>query len=453
MSTKNKTAPLETLAWLLEQTRALGADAADAVMFDTVSISATQRLGKPEGVERAESSAIGLRAFSGQKQAMVSTTDTGKEALLELAQRAAAMAKAAAPAPFAGLAPASIRAKDIPVLELCDTQEPETSWLTEQCDIAEQAALSVAGITNSEGADAGYSRSQIHLIIDNGQQAPFAQSYASSHCSLSVSVLAGEGTGMERDYEFSSSRFRSDLMDAKEMGLAAGQRTLRRLNPRKVSTCQVPVIFDPRVSRSLLSTLAGSISGSAIGRGASFLKDSMGKDIFAKGVSIIDNPHIIRGLGSRPFDGEGVANQKMALIENGTLTSWLLDMRSAAKLGLTTAGHAARGLASPPSPSSSNLYMEKGKLSPTELMADIKSGLYLTETFGMGINTVTGDYSQGAAGFWIENGQVAYPVSEITIAGNLRDMFARLTPASDLVFRYATNAPTVRIDSMTVAGT
>ena len=453
MNEKQKKASLDTLDWLLKQTRACGADAADAVMFDTVSVNATQRFGKPEGIERAESSAIGLRAFYGQQQAMVSTTDTGREALTELAQRAAAMAKAAAADPFAALAPVSLRARKIPELELCDEAEPESSWLVEQCNIAEQAALAVKGITNSEGADAGYSRSQIYLAIDNGVEAPFAQSYASSHFSLSVSVLAGEGTNMERDYDYSSSRFRSGLQDAASIGRSASERTLKRLNPRKVTTCQVPVVFDPRVSRGLLSTFAGSISGSAISRGASFLKEAMGQEIFGKNVHIIDNPHIVRGLGSRPFDGEGVANQRLALVEGGVLKSWLLDMRSAAKLGLTTTGHASRGLASPPSPSSSNLYMEKGTLSPTELMGDIKNGLYLTETFGMGVNTITGDYSQGAAGFWIENGQIAYPVSEITIAGNLRDMFRNLTPANDLVFRYATNAPTLRIDTMTVAGT
>jgi PmbA protein len=384
---------------------------------------------------------------------MVSSTDSSPDSLEELAHRACAMARVAAEDPFTGLAPEKLYASTLPELELCDDAEPDPTWLTQQCNLTEEAALSVKGITNSEGADAGYSRSNIHLVIDNGSGTPFAQSYASSHFSLSVSVLAGEGTNMERDYEYSSTRHRSDLLDAKTIGLIASEKTLKRLNPRKVSTCQAPVIFDPRVSRSLLSTLAGSISGSAIARGASFLKDTMGQDIFAPSITIMDNPHIVRGLGSRPFDGEGVATRKLALVENGVLTSWLLDTRSSNKLGLHTTGHASRGLASPPSPSSTNLYMEAGSLSPAELIADIKSGLYLTETFGMGINTVTGDYSQGAAGFWIENGQIAYPVSEITIAGNLRDMFKQITPANDLTFRYATNAPTLRIESMTIAGT
>ena len=237
------------------------------------------------------------------------------------------------------------------------------------------------------------------------------------------------------------------------IGLSASQRALRRLNPRKVPTCQVPVVFDPRISHSLLNILASAISGSAIARGSSFLKDALHEHIFSESITIIDDPHIKTGFGSKPFDAEGVKNGKRTLIENGTLTTWLLDMRSANKLKMTTTGHASRGIASPQSPSSTNLYMENGTLTPKAIMKDIISGLYVTETFGMGINTVTGDYSQGAAGFWIENGEIAYPVSEITIAGHLSDMFAGVTPANDLVFRYATNAPTLRVDAMTVAGT
>lgn len=445
--------PKDTLCWLLDQTRALGADACDAVLFDTTDISTSIRLGKPEGLERAESKAVGLRVFMGQQQAIVSGTDTEKNALLELAQRAVSMAKMTPPDPDSALAPPSLYSTSMPNLDLCDHDEPDTAWLSSQCKEAEEAALEVKGITNSEGADAHYSKSSICLAIHNGASVSFAEAYQTSHFSISVSVLAGEGTGMERDYDYTTARFRSDLEDADTVGINASNRALKRLNPRKVPTCQVPVIFDPRVSRSLLGTLAGAISGNAIARGSSFLKDSLNAAVFSNAVTIIDNPHIKRGLGSRPFDGEGVKNGKRSIVENGTLTTWLLDMRTANKLGMTTTGHATRGVASPPSPSSSNLYMEKGSLTPAELMEDIESGLYLTETFGMGINTTTGDYSQGAAGFWIERGQIAYPVSEITIAGNLRDMFKSITPANDLVFRYATNAPTLRIDAMTIAGT
>ena len=444
---------INLLDWLLDQTHRLGASAADAVLFENVDVSTSYRLGKPEGMERSESKAVGLRAFIGGQQAIVSATDTHKDALLELAERAVAMAKATPADPDSTLAPDALYARDIPDLDLCDDNEPDVDWLTNQCKQAEEAALSVKGITNSEGADAQYSRSRIHLAVHNGKNIAFSHSYPSSHFSVSVSVLAGEGTGMERDYDFTTSRHRKHLQNAAAIGLNASLRALKRLNPRKMPTCQVPVVFDPRISRGLVSVLASAISGSSIARGSSFLKNSLGEQIFAPSIKIIDDPHIKQGLGSKPFDGEGVKNSKRAIIENGTLTTWLLDVRTANKLGMTSTGHATRGVASPPSPSSTNLYMENGIVTPAELIKDIKNGLYVTETFGMGINTVTGDYSQGAAGFWIENGEIAYPVSEITIAGNLRDMFKTITPANDLSFHYATNAPTLRVETMTVAGT
>jgi len=443
---------LDTISLLLDKARAGGADVADAVMFETVDISASRRMGKPEGLERSENKAVGLRAFVGQQQAIVSGTDTGRQALAELAERAVSMAKATPADPDSQLAPESLYGKKIPNLDLFDGDEPNAEWLANQCKEAEEAALSVRGITNSEGADAHYGKSRINLAIANGKNIGFAQSYDSSHFSVSVSVLAGTGTAMERDYDFTSARHRRNLEEAASIGLRAAERTLKRLGPRKVTTCRVPVIFDPRLSRSILGILAGSISGASIARGSSFLKDSLHQKIFPESVRIIDDPHIKSGMGSKPFDAEGVKNEKRALIDNGILTTWLLDMRSANKLKMTTTGHATRGVASPPSPSATNLYMEKGKLSPTELIQDIQSGFYVTEAYGMGVNTVTGDYSQGAAGFWIENGVIAYPVSEITIAGHLREMFAHITPADDLVFRYATNAPTLRIESMTIAG-
>jgi PmbA protein len=443
----------DALSRMLEQARSLGATGADAVLFSTVDTSTSFRLGKPEGIERAESRAVGLRVFVGAQQAIVSGTDTHQSALKELAERATAMAKATPADPDSCLAPESLLSDASAGLDLCDFNEPDAAWLSAQCREAEDAAMAVDGVTNSEGADAGYSRSAICLAIHNGKSLTFAHEYHSSHFSLSASVLAGTGTGMERDYDYSSTRFRSDLKSAQSIGKSAGERAVRRLNPRKVATCNVPVVFDPRASRSLLSALAGAISGSSIARGSSFLKNDLNTQIFSRGIRIIDDPHMPRGLGSRPFDGEGVKNMRRAIVEDGVLATWLLDMRTAGKLRMHTTGHAARGVASPPSPSSTNLYMDKGALTPAQLIADIRSGLYLTETFGMGINTTTGDYSQGAAGFWIENGEIAYPVSEITIAGHLRDMFKAATPANDLEFRYATNAPTLRIDSMTVAGT
>ena len=438
----------DKLSELLALAKSYGAEGADGVMVATTDLNMSQRLGKPEGVERSESAGLGLRVFVGASQSSVSSTDMSLETMKEMAQRVVAMAKLAPPDTDSQLAPLELFPKTIPNLDLLDEVEPTPSWLLEQCKIAEDAARSVAGITNSEGADAGYSRSKVSLATSNG----FAGSYASSYFSLSVSVLAGEGTGMERDYDFTSARHRIDLRGAQEIGLEAANRAIKRLNPRKIATCQVPVVFDPRVSKSLVGILAGSISGSAIARGASFLKDSLNTPIFAAGISIIDDPHLLRGFASKPFDMEGVANKKSEIVAGGVLKTWLLDIRTANKLGLKTTGHASRGISSPPSPSATNIYMQAGKLLPTQLISDIKSGLYLTETFGMGINTITGDYSQGAAGFWIENGKISYPVSEITIAGNLRDMFTNLTPANDLKFRYSTNAPTIRVENMTVAG-
>ncbi len=448
---------LNTLPQLLKTAKSCGADDADAVLFANTNISVSQRMGKPEGIERSENSAVGLRVFVRQKngeigQANVSSTDISKDALLELAERAVAMARLAPADNDSTLAPAALYPKNIKNLDLLDADEPTPAWLLEQCSVAEDTARNVAGITNSEGADASYSRSRVSLAIAGDDGADFFGNYEGSYFSTSVSVLAGVGTGMERDYDFTSARHRQDLESPKDIGLSAANRAISRLNPRKIASCRAPVIFDPRVSKSLLSILTSSISGNSIARGASFLKDSLNSQIFAKSISIIDNPHLARGFASKPFDMEGVANKKMGLVEDGILQTWLLDIRTANKLKLKTTGHASRGLASPPSPSSTNVYMENGILSPQELMADIKSGLYLTETFGMGINTITGDYSQGAAGFWIENGEIVYPVSEITIAGNLKDMFLGITPANDLTFRYSTNAPTVRVENMTVAG-
>ena len=304
------------------------------------------------------------------------------------------------------------------------------------------------GVTNSEGGGASFSRSAIALATSTG----FYGRYAGTSHGIGVAVLAGEGTGMERDYDHASARHAGDLRNAEEIGRTAGEKAVKRLNPRSMKSQTVPVVFHPDEAAGLLGHFAGAISGIAIARGVSFLKDRMGQAIFRSGLNIIDDPHRPRGLRSKPFDGEGVANQRRALIEDGVLTTWLLDCASARQLGLATTGHAARGTGGPPSPSSTNLYLEAGKLPVKDLIADIKQGFYVTELMGMGVNSVTGDYSRGAAGFWIENGEIAFPVSEVTIAGNLKDMFANLTPASDLEFRHGTNAPTVRIEGMTLAG-
>ncbi|HEY4076931.1 MAG TPA: metallopeptidase TldD-related protein [Rhizomicrobium sp.] len=448
MNTAPKRDSQQILATLLDAAKKAGADAADALYVEGVSSSVSYRLGKLEDVERAESYDLGLRVFVGKKVAFVSSTDFSAEALGALPGRAVTMAKLAPEDKFAGLAPKERLAKSIPALDLEDAAEPSAETLIERARDVEGAAMAVKGVTNSEGGGASFSRSAVALATSDG----FYGRYAGTSHSIGVAVLAGEDTGMERDYDHAGARHAGDLRSAADIGRCAGEKAVKRLNPRKMNSQSVPVVFHPDEAAGLLGHFAGAISGVSIARGVSFLKDRMDQAVFAKGINIIDDPHRVRGLRSKPFDGEGVANQRRALIQDGMLTTWLLDCASARQLGLETTGHAARGTGGPPSPSSTNLYLEAGKLSVKDLIADIKQGFYITELMGMGVNGVTGDYSRGAAGFWIENGEIAFPVSEVTIAGNLKNMFANLVPASDLQFRHGTNAPTVRIEGMTIAG-
>lgn len=442
----NRTDLLEDL---IERAKKAGADAADALMVESTSFGASVRLGKTEDVERSETQDLGLRVMIGQRQAVVSTTDVSPRALDPLIERAISMAKVAPEDPYCGLADPALLARQVPDLDLDDGSDPQAESLVERALSAEQAALAIDGVTNSGGAGASFGRAAITLVTSGG----FAGHYGGTTHSVSCSVLAGEGTAMERDYDFSSARHLQDLDDAATIGRQAGERAVRRLGARKVKSCQVPIIYDPRISGGLVGHFAGAISGAAIARGTSFLKNAMDTQVFAEGIRITDDPLRRRGRGSKPFDGEGVATAPLTLIDSGKLTTWLLDSSTARQLGLASNGRAARGTGGTPSPSTTNLTLEPGTLSPKELMADIKSGFYITEMIGMGVNGVTGDYSRGASGFWIENGELTYPVSEITVAGNLKDMFARLTPANDLEYRMATNAPTVRIEGMTVAGT
>lgn len=435
---------------LVERARKAGAEAAEAIVLEGQSLGVSWRLGKLEDVERSEGRDVGLRVFIGRRQAVVSMTDLSERSIGPLVERVVAMAKVAPEDPYAGLADADLLAKSWPDLDIDDAASALTAEeLSARAAEAEEAALAVKGVTNSGGAGAQWGRSGIALVTSGG----FSGSYSGTSFSVSCSVLAGEGTGMERDYDYSATRHLSDLDDAAAIGRSAGERAVRRLSPRKVKSQAVPIVYDPRVSSGLVGHFAGAISGASITRKSSFLQQSMGKQVFARGIAIVDDPHMKRGLRSKPFDGEGVANRAMNLVEDGTLTTWLLDTSSARQLGLRTTGHAARGTGGPPSPSTTNLYMKAGTIPPEELIADIKEGLYITEMIGMGVNGVTGDYSRGASGFWIENGKLAFPVSEITVAGNLKEMFLHMTPASDLVFRYATNAPTIRVEGMTVAGT
>jgi PmbA protein len=439
---------LDLLDQLLAKARRAGADQADAVLFEGISISHAQRLGKIEKLERSEGYDLGLRVLIGRRQAIVSSNDRSPAALEALVERAIAMAGAVPEDEFCGIADAGQIATSWPVLDQFDPEEPSTERLIELAKAAEEAARAVPGITNSEGAEAGWGRSRIALAASNG----FRGGYAGSSHSVSVSVLAGKDDGMERDYDYSSAVYGADLEDAALVGRRAGERTVKRLGARKPATCKVPVIYDPRVSSSLFGHLSGAISGASVARKTSFLKDKLGQRIFAAGITVTDDPHRRRGFRSKPFDAEGLPNARRAFIDDGVLTTWILDLRSARQLGLASTGHASRGTSGPPSPAPTNLYLEPGTLTPTELMADIKAGLYVTELIGSSVSGVTGDYSRGASGFWIENGELAYPVSEITIAGNLKDMYLQLTPANDLEFRASINAPTVRVEGMTLAG-
>jgi len=439
--------PLNLLADLIAKARAAGADAADAVLISGTSLGVQRRLGKTEHVERSEGRDLGLRVFLGQRVAIVSSTALDPSGFATLAERAVAMAKVVPADPFAGLAETAAPPEHV-ALDLDDPTEPDTVALLARAGLAEDAALAVPGINNSEGASAGYGRTEAFLVTSAG----FAGRSVRTGHSVSATALAGSGTGMQRDYDYHSAVHLADLDDPAAIGRSAGERTISRLNPTRPSTAKLPVVYDPRVSGGLVGHLVGAINGASVARGTSFLKDKMGERIFAPGIAIHDDPRRVRGSRSRVFDGEGTPTAARALIEDGVLTTWLLDARSARQLGLTSTGHAARGTGGPPSPSATNLYLAAGSLSPAELMADIRLGLYVTELIGMGINGVTGDYSRGAAGFMIRDGQLAEPVAEITIAGNLIDMFAHLTPASDLQFRRGTDAPTVRVEGLTLAG-
>jgi PmbA protein len=438
---------LNLLDDLVARAKNRGADAADAVLANGIALSVGQRMGKREKMERAEGNDMGLRVFVGKRQAIVSSSDWTSESLDALVERALAMAKAVPEDPHCGL-PGENEVFVGPLIDpdICDDAEPSPAQLGARAKQCEDAARSVPGVTNSEGAEAGWSLSEIAILGSNG----FAGSYATSRHSIGAAVLAGEDTEMERDYDFCTTVYLEDLDEPEDIGV------------------------NPRIANSLINHFASAVNGAAVARGTSFLKDRMGEQVFADGIAvargtsflkdrmgeqvfadgiaIVDDPQRRRGLRSKPFDAEGMANPELALIEDGRLGNWILDLRSARQLGLATTGRASRGTSSPPGPSATNLFMRPGKVSSAELIGDIAQGFYVVELIGMGVNMVTGDYSRGAAGFWIENGEVTYPVSELTIAGNLKDMFMNLTPANDLEFRYGVNAPTLRVEGMTVAG-
>jgi PmbA protein len=432
---------------LVTAARRAGADAADALAVRSVSLAIEVREGAVEESERSEGDEVGLRVFVGRRQAVVSSNDV-KADVAGLAERAVAMARAAPEDPFAGLADPAQLARDIPDLDLLDPDLPSVTLLEERARRAESAALAVEGVTKSGGASASAGIGGMVLVTSQG----FRGAYLNSGQSVSMTAIAGEGMAMERDYDYSSALHGADLEPPEKVGRSAGERTVERLNPRKVDTKRVPVVFDRRVAGSLVGHLAGAINGSAVARKTSFLKDRLGERLFRSGIDVIDDPRRRRGLRSRPFDAEGVATRRLAVVEDGVLKSWFLDSATGRELGFATTGHAQRGVSSTPSPGPSNLHLSPGADTPDALLADIAEGFYVTDLIGMGVNQVTGDYSRGASGFWIENGRRSYPVSEVTIAGNLVEMFRTLSPANDLEFRFGTNAPTLRVEGLTVAG-
>lgn len=444
----NEAANIALAQKLIDLTRAAGADAVDVLVSDSASLSVSCRMGVLEDTERAESRDIGLRAMIGQKQAFVSGSAIDDTALQQLAQRAVDMAQATPEDRYCGFAPEDRLTDHIPALDIADAYEPNADKLLAMAVACEEAARGVTGITNSEGAGTGWGRATTALVTSHG----FEGAYTSTSFSASCAVIGSEGDAMERDYASHSARHLEDLDAPEDIGLRAGERTIERLNPRKIESTKTNVVYAPRVSASLLGHLSGAISGSAIARGTSFLRDQMGQQIMSASITIEDDPLRPRGLRSAGFDGEGVATEKLTPIDKGVLQNWWLDSASARQLELETNGRAARGIGGPPGPSATNLYMLAGDDSVDTMLKNIGTGLYVTELIGMGVNGVTGDYSRGASGFWIENGELAYPVSEVTIASNLKEMFLNMTPADDLVFRRGVNAPTILVEGMALAG-
>ena len=435
----------EQVAALVDAAKKAGADAADAVAVRSRWSGVSVRLGKIEGTEASESDDVSLRVFIGKHVASVSATAASDPRIL--AERAVAMAKASPEDPYQGLADSNRLAKSVPDLDLFDPTEISADRLREDALAAEEAALAVKGITNSSGASASAGLGGLVLATSDG----FLGDYVASNFSRSVSVVAGEGTGMERDYDFSSRLHFNELEAPEAIGRRAGERTVRRLGARKAKTGPVTVVLDPRVARGMAGHLASAINGASVARKTSFLRDRMGQKVASTGITVTDDPRKIRGPSSRPFDGEGVQGERLVVIEDGVLAHWLLSTSSARELGLETNGRGVRSGTSI-SPSSTNFAIEPGESTPEELIGSLKSGFYVTELFGHGVDMVTGEYSRGASGFWIEDGKLAWPVSEVTIASNLKDMFMRITPANDIDRHFGTAAPTLLIEGMTLAG-
>ncbi|MGJ8622782.1 MAG: TldD/PmbA family protein [Yoonia sp.] len=436
---------------ILSAARRAGADAADAIAVDGTSLSITVREGALEQAERSEGIDIGLRVFVGQRQACVSSSDTKPETLITMAERAVAMAKEAPADPHAGLADPSQLARDLDTdaLELFDpSAEPDPAALQEDAIRAEAAALRNKDVSQVQSASAGYGRRRIHLAATNG----FSAGYARSDRGLSCVAISGTGTGMERDYDYDSRVFQADLRDAEEIGRIAAERAVERMGAKKPKTGAYPVLFDERVAGALIGSLLQATNGMMIARGSSWLRDAIGQEVLPSGLSIIEDPHRVRVTGSKLFDAEGLATSKRAIVDKGVLTGWTLDLATARKLEMESTANAARGTGSPPSPSLTNISLTQGDQSRDDLIKQMGTGLLVTSMIGSTINPNTGDYSRGAAGFWVENGEITYPVNECTVAGNLREMLRSIIPANDGRMHLSRVVPSLLVEGLTLAG-
>ena len=448
----NKLDDKDVMNILIDTALSSGASAADCVLSRSRGVSLTRRLGKDETIERYEDFDTGLRVFVGNKIASVSTNENSETAIKDVARRAVDMAKIAPQDDFSLIASQKIL-EEFPINEALsvdsyDKVEPNIDIIRDRAKEVEDTALSVKGITNSDGADASWGEGETLLMTSNGF---FGCSKKSNH-SVSVVVIAEKNGKMERDYDYSSKVFGEDLKTSKQIGLEAANKTLARMGATKPVTGKYPVIFDPRVSRSIASHFASAINGSAIARKTSFLKDMLNKQVANTSINIVDDPFLERGLGSRLFDAEGLGSRKYTLIKDGVLQQWLLDLSSAKQLNLKPFGNAKRGISGPPSPGTSNFMILPGKITPENLIKGISNGFYVTDMIGSSVSMITGDYSRGASGFWIKNGKLSMPITEATIAGNLKEMFMTLQPANDLDFSHSMNSPTLLIEGMTIAG-
>ena len=444
----NKIQINEKADFLIKKSKKSGADSVDVVYIENTNIDVGCRLKKIEKLERSESNDIGLRFIKNKKQVIVSSNDLSKKNLEELIYKASKMVGAIPRDPYCSIAKKKDLIKKIPNLEIFDSKEPTIKSLKDKVIEAENAGLNVKGVTNSEGAEIGWNKSKIYLFNSNGLNV----SYQSSSYDIYAVLIAGRGTLMEREYEFASSVFEKDLTKTSLIGKKAGELAVKKINPKKIKTSKIPVIFSPRVANSFLKHLSSAINGNSITRGTSFLKKKLNKKIFSSNINIIDNPLIKKGLQSKPFDGEGLETKKTQIIKNGELKTWFLDLATAHQLRLKSTAHASRNISSPPTPSPTNLYFEPSNISPKSLIGNIKKGVYLTELMGSSVNLINGDYSRGGSGFWIDKGEITYPINGITIADNLNEMFKKIILANDLEFKHGLNSPTMLIEDMIVAG-